>query len=294
MERRLGRGLGSLLAAAPAPTEPRAELPTAKIRPNPFQPRKTFPPEVLKELEDSIRVHGILQPVVVRPVQGGFELIAGERRWRAAQAVGLDHLPAVVRDQITDDAMLELALVENLQRSDLDPIEKARGFQLLIDRGRTQEQVATSMGLKRSSVANFLRLLELSESVQKVVTEGLLSMGHARALLGIPDPRRQEELCALVVRRGLSVREVEQRVRELEGRDKEPKKAVSPPPPPWVRDMEGRIRAQLGTRVQVRNGEGYRGQIVLEYHGREIWSASTPCSRRRRRSSGVRARRNPL
>jgi ParB family chromosome partitioning protein len=269
MERRLGKGLGALLAAEPTPTEPRAELPVAKIRPNPNQPRKTFAPEALKELQDSVRVHGVLQPVVVRATSGGYELIAGERRWRAAQALGLKTIPAVVREGVTEQGMLELALVENLQRADLDPIEKAKGFKQLLERGMTQDQVSERVGLSRSSVANFLRLLELSEGVQGVVTEGLLSMGHARALLGLQDRRRQEELCALAVRRGLSVREVEARVRELQERTSEVPKTLIPPPPPWVRDMEAKIRSSLGCKVQVRNGEGYRGQIVLEYHGRD-------------------------
>jgi len=268
MEKRLGRGLGSLLNTEPAPAEPRSELPLSKIRANPFQPRKAFAPELLQELQASIRTHGVLQPVVVRPAPGGFELIAGERRWRAAQAAGLKTIPAVVREAVSDQAMLELALVENLQRADLDPIEKARGFLMLLDRGLSQDQIATQVGLQRSTVSNFLRLLELSESVQNVVTEGLISMGHARALLGVSDPRRQEELCALIVRRGLSVRDVEQRVRELQGRP-EKVKEITPPAPPWVRDMESRMRSHLGTKVKVRNKEGYQGEIVVEYHGRE-------------------------
>jgi ParB family chromosome partitioning protein len=244
-------------------------LPLSRIKPNPFQPRKHFAPESLQELKASIQAHGVLQPVVVRSAQGGFELIAGERRFRAAQAAGLASIPAVVRDGVSDQGMLELAMVENLQRADLNPIEKARGLALLQDRGATQEEVAKAVGLQRSTVANFLRLLELPESVQKVVAEGLVTMGHARALLGAADPRRIEELCALTVRQGLSVREVEARVRELQTRH-EPKSAVvSPPPPPWVRDMESRMRTHLGAKVQLKNGEGYRGQILIDYHGRE-------------------------
>ena len=270
MERRLGRGLGSLLSSEPTSREPRAEVPLASIRPNPFQPRKHFLPEALAELQASIQVHGVLQPVVLRRSGSGeFELIAGERRFRASQAAGLKTIPAVVRDGVSDEAMLELAMVENLQRSDLDPIEKARGFRQLQESGLTQEEVAAKVGLQRSSVANFMRLLELSEPVQKALTEGLISMGHARALLGIPERARQEELCALGVRRGLSVRELEERVRELAGRATPKPKEVVPPPPPWVRDMESKMRSHLGTKVQVKNGEGYQGSIVIEYHGRE-------------------------
>jgi ParB family chromosome partitioning protein len=293
MEKRLGRGLGSLLSTkttprAPGASEkaarpslatatppepgpgPAAELPLASIRPNPHQPRDRFTPDALAELEASIRVHGVLQPIVVRAVGDGFEIIAGERRWRASQAAGLKAIPAIVRDGVEDREMLELALIENLQRADLDPIEKARGFRELVERGLSQDQVAKQVGLQRSTVANFLRLLELAEPVQKAVTEGLISMGHARALLGVSDPRRQQELCALIARKGLSVRDAERRVRELQGRSTEAAGKVIPKSaPPWVRDMETRIRTHLGTKVQVRNGEGYRGQIVIEYHGRE-------------------------
>lgn len=280
MERRLGRGLGTLLSSPhPAPSapprakptagEPTAEIALEKIRPNPFQPRKTFSPNELGELQASIQQHGVLQPVVLRSTTSGYELIAGERRWRASQALGKETIPAIVREGVTDQAMLELALVENLQRADLDPIEKARGFQQLLGQGLTQEEVAKQVGLQRSTVANFLRLLELSEAVQKAVTQGLTTMGHARALLGLTDRRAQDELCALLVRRGLSVREVENRVRELQGRQSARTVALPPPPPPWVKDMEARMRAHLGTKVQVRNGEGYQGQIVVEYHGRE-------------------------
>jgi ParB family chromosome partitioning protein len=269
MERRLGRGLGSLLSSEPSPAEPRTSIPLAKIRPNPFQPRKTFAPDALAELQSSIQTHGVLQPVVVRTVPGGFELIAGERRFRASQAAGLSSIPAVVRDDIGDQAMLELALIENLQRADLDPIEKAQGFRQLLQQGLTQEELAQRVGMQRSTVANFLRLLELSESVQKVVSEGLLTMGHAKALLGLDDRRRQEELCALIVRRSLSVREAEERVRELQGRTMESKATVTPATPPWVRELESRIRSHLGSRVKLRNGEGFQGQIVIDYHGRE-------------------------
>lgn len=299
MEKRLGRGLGSLLssktatpapkaasgartspatsttAATPAPAEPKAigegtELPLDRIRPNPHQPRERFAPEALEELKASIQVHGVLQPIAVRKVADGYEIIAGERRWRASQALGRATIPAVVRESVEDREMLELALIENLQRADLDPIEKAHGFRDLLERGLSQEQVAARVGLQRSTVTNFLRLLELSEPVQKAVTEGLITMGHARALLGLSDPRRQQELCAMIARKGLSVRDVERRVRELQGRTADASaKAVTPASPPWVRDMESRIRTHLGTKVQVRNGEGYRGQIVIEYHGRE-------------------------
>ncbi len=276
MERRLGRGLGSLLAPPPPPEAsissrngPGAALPLGRIRPNPFQPRKSFPPGALQELQASIQAHGVLQPIVVRSSPEGFELISGERRWRAAQAAGLQTIPAVIREGVSDGAMLELALVENLQRADLDPIEKARGFHQLLDRGLTQEEVASKVGLQRPTVTNHLRLLDLGQGVQKALAEGLITMGHARAILGLPGEKRQEELCALVVRQDLSVRQVEARVRDLAGRSRPGESAAAQAAPAWVRDMESRMRNHLGTKVQLRNGEGYRGQIVIDYHGRE-------------------------
>ena len=272
MERRLGRGLGSLLSDSAVPSSPSdrpSEIPISKIQPNPYQPRQSFSPEALKELQASIKLHGVLQPVVVRAVDGGFELISGERRWRACQALGLLAVPAVVREGVSNDAMLELALVENLQRADLDPIEKAKGFQKLLERGMTQEQVAARVGLQRSTVANHLRLLDLDDGVQKALVEGLISMGHAKALLGLAGPARQAELCAVIARKGLSVRETELRVRELQGRSERLKETVVVQAPAWVREMESRMRNHLGTKVQVKNSEGYRGHVVIEYHGRE-------------------------
>ena len=273
MEKRLGRGLSALLAEPRTPGLPSTgpiELALDQIRPNPFQPRRAFDAEGMKELQASIQSHGILQPVVVRKLASGYELVSGERRWRAAGAIGRTTIPAVVR-QVTDEEMLELALVENLQRRDLDPIEKATGFHQLIESlGLTQEQVAVKVGLQRSTVTNHLRLLELDPEVQKAVSEGLISMGHARALLGVEDRRGQRDLCALIVRQGLSVRAIEGRVRDLRGEAApQPVVAIPRPTPPWLRDMEARIRGHLGTKVSVRNGEGYRGQIVIEYHGRE-------------------------
>jgi len=275
MERRLGRGLGSLLSSdtreKSTETETTPELPLARIRPNPFQPRVTFDPEALRELQQSIEAHGILQPVVVRPSGDGFELISGERRFRASQAAGLTTIPAIVRD-VPDEEMLELALVENVQRQDLDPLEKARGYRRLVEKLQlTQEQVAEKVGLRRSTVANHLRLLELPGAVQEAVAQGLLSMGHARALLGLAEAAQQELLCAEIVRQGLSVRAVEERVRRAqEGpASKEGEKKVTAAPPPWVREMEGRMRGHLGTKVQLKNASGTKGQIVISYHNRE-------------------------
>ena len=290
MERRLGRGLGSLLGGTPAkeeepiaeiprpevadtPIAPR-ELPLAQIHPNPHQPRVRFDKEQLEELVASIRNHGILQPICVRPVgEKRYEIISGERRWRSAGEVGLESIPVVIREDVDDDQMLELALVENVQRQDLDAIEKAKGYKDLMDRlGKTQQDVAERVGLKRSTVANHLRLLELPPPVQDGVSRGLLSMGHARALLGLgDDTRTMLRLFEKTVRENLSVREVEQAVKDAGKKAPEAKvKAAKPAPPAWVKEIETRIQTDLGSRTQVKNSpRGYKGQIVLHYHDRE-------------------------
>jgi ParB family chromosome partitioning protein len=246
-------------------------IPLDAIRANPHQPRKVFDPSALDELTESVRQHGILQAIVVRPLGDGFELIAGERRTRAARAVGLTTIPAVVRHDITDEQMLELALVENVQRQDLDPIERARAFRQMAEHLRlTQEQVADRVGLKRATVANHMRLLELPEIAQQAVQNGLLSMGHARALLGLTRPERIVDLVGRIVREGLSVRDVEGLVRS-EGRPTSTSGAGPGPAlgsPPWVRELEQRMEEHLGTKVTLRNQPGFRGQIVIDYFNR--------------------------
>ena len=280
MERRLGRGLGALLSKPAGSDEPQTQVELDAIQPNPFQPRVHFEEEGLAELKASIEAHGVLQPVVLRRCASGapdapsYELISGERRWRASRLAGKATIPAVIRDSVSDEDMLELALVENVQRRDLDPIERARGYRQLQERlGLTQEGVAARVGLKRSTVANHLRLLDLPNRVQDAVGQNLLSMGHARALLGVEDDTEQETLMEAVVRGDLSVRETERRVRERT----KPKEAAPEPeeraprasttePEPWVREIETRLRESLGTKVKLVNGPDYRGQIVLEYY----------------------------
>ncbi|MBK7642653.1 MAG: ParB/RepB/Spo0J family partition protein [Planctomycetes bacterium] len=283
MERRLGRGLSALLTqsndALPpsAELEPRAreELPLDAIRTNPFQPRVNFDPAGLEELVQSIRQHGLLQPIVVRQQNDGYQLISGERRLRAFRELGRTSIPASIRTGVSDAEMLELALVENLQRRDLDPIERALGYRRMIqDLGLTQEQVADRVGLQRPTVANHLRLLDLPEVAQQALAKGLIQMGHARAILACKDPGLSKKLVERTVRDDLSVREVEALVRK---RAPEPEQAVDQgepikvvvPQAPWVRDLEDRMRAHLGTKVQLKNGPGYRGQIVIEYFQRE-------------------------
>lgn len=272
MERRLGRGLGSLLGQSGSVEGQNAgtELPLDAIRPNPHQPRKTFDPAALEELSDSIRRHGVLQPIVVRPVGTGYELVSGERRLRASQLAGRTTIPASIRSDISDDQMLELAMVENLQRQDLDAMERATGYRLMMDSLQiTQEQVAEKVGLKRATVANHLRLLELPAPAQEAVRRGLISMGHARALLGLADSKQVLGLVERIAREDLSVRTVEGLVRMQSN----PTPAVEAPTQglavaPWVRELEERMRETLGTKVQLKNNPGFKGQIVIEYFNR--------------------------
>lgn len=272
-ERRLGRGLGSLLGAEPTPTPASGvqEIPLDRIHPNGQQPRRTFEPGAMEELTESIRQHGVLQAIVVRPSGDGYELVAGERRTRAARAAGLQFIPATIRSDISDQNLLELALVENVQRQDLDPIERARGYRQMADQlGLTQEQVADRVGLKRATVANHMRLLELPELAQQAVQSGLVSMGHARALLGLARPERIPELVGRIVREGLSVRDVEAAVR-AEVRPATPTSGAILTPagaPPWIRELEQRMEEHLGTKVSLRNQPGFKGQIVIEYFHR--------------------------
>lgn len=277
----LGRGLGALIPQAPQPSPPPADattaptgpglrtLPIEQVAPNPDQPRKLFEPTLLRELADSIKRHGILQPVVVTPKPGQpghYLLVAGERRWRAAQLAGLHEIPAVVRDTPESDR-LELAVIENLQRLDLTPIEEAQAYRQLIDvRGYTQDQLAERLSKDRSTIANALRLLRLPSKVQDLVQDGRLGMGHARALLGLEHAADMLALAYEAIEKGLSVRAVERLVRE---RTRPP--APEPEPDPEekkraviVRDLEERLRRALGVKVAVRADAKKKGSGTIE------------------------------
>ncbi len=274
----LGKGLGALIppgTSLDSDTETGGgleELPTSAIKPNRFQPRGHFDEEALGALADSIREVGVLQPVLVRPVDGGYELIAGERRWRAARRVGLQMIPALVRE--TDDATsLQHTLVENLHRDGLNPLEEAAAYQQLIeDFGLTHEAVASQVGKSRTSVTNSLRLLQLPPSIQKLVHEGRLNMGQARALLATPDRTFQEQLARRVVQDDLSVRAVEDAIREHEGqpstspakRSPEPKAPRSGLRPPGLLELEELLGDHLETRVTITMGSA-RGKVVVEF-----------------------------
>jgi ParB family chromosome partitioning protein len=268
----LGKGLGALIPAdiTGGGSSALRELPISQISPNRYQPRGHFDEEALVSLTASIRELGVLQPVLVREVANDeYELVAGERRWRAAKRAGLQTIPALVRD-VEDVSSLEHALVENLHREDLNPLEEAAAYQQLIeDFDLTQEQVAVRVGKSRSAVANTLRLFQLPPSIQKLVAEGQLSAGHARALLGTPDRSFQEALARRAVAEGLSVREVEDAVRErqeLAGGPPDTAKAGTTRRlrPPDLLELEDLLSAHLDTRVKVTMG-ARRGKVVVEF-----------------------------
>ena len=265
----LGKGLGALIPTGT--TEAGGglrEIEVASIRPNQYQPRERFDEELLQALTESIREVGILQPVLVRPMGEEFELIAGERRWRAARRLGLARIPALVRDS-DDAAALEEALVENVHRSDLNALEEAAAYQQLIeDFSLTHEEVATRVGKSRTSVTNMLRLLQLPPTVQKLVRDGALPMGHARALLATPDRGLQERLAAVIAKEGWSVRAVEEAVKAKPERPgasgANPNRATNPLRPPGLEELEGLLSDHLDTRVQIAMG-AKRGKLTVEF-----------------------------
>ena len=260
----LGRGLSALIpdAAPPSAGERALEVDSDLLRPNRFQPRTHIDDAKIDELARSIRSNGIIQPIVVRSVDGGYEIVAGERRWRASQRAGLLKVPIVVRD-IPEERLLAAALIENIQREDLNPIEEAHAYRRLVDEYQlTQEQIADAVGKDRSSVANFLRLLKLPEEVRANLGSGALTMGHARALLGLPDETSQLRVARDIVAKNLSVRETEALVKKAT----QPASAKEPAQKDvHTRAAEEKLRFVLGTRVRIeRQRKGGRIEIDFE------------------------------
>lgn len=271
----LGKGLESLIPTTEAEgAEARQgvlQVPLRSISPNPHQPRSPIRDEDLSELAASIEEHGIIQPLVVTETVDGYQLIAGERRWRAARVAGLSEVPVLVKD-VASSEMLELALVENLQRSDLNPLEEATAFQQLADEFElTQKQIARRVGKSRTTIANTLRLLTAARPVREAVLEERISEGHARALLGLESAKAQEAALETVLKQGLSVRQTEQLVRRLLGREKK-EEEPSPGPSPEVRQLESQFREALSTKVSLkRKGEG--GRLVIYFYSEEELAA---------------------
>ncbi len=291
----LGRGLGALLPPAPSPAAapgttrqdalgreasdaseaslPR--IPVSRIDPNPDQPRRVFDPVKLEELANSITRSGLLQPIVVRRAGDRYQLIVGERRWRASRQAGLDSIPAVVAD-VDPAERLELAIVENVQRHDLNPIELAGAYRALADRGATQDEIGRRVGKDRSSVANHMRLLDLTVDIQESVESGRISMGHAKALLQVSEPERRKALCERVLREGLSVRETEKAGREIAGpspgaaqrRPRATRAEATASSDPHLRSLQDALQQHFQSRVRIL-GSVESGRVEIEYGSAE-------------------------
>ena len=277
-QRGLGRGLSALMAdvaedsaqTGETPRQAERAIPIEKISPNPDQPRRSFDPEMLEDLAASIKEKGIIQPLIVRPKPGkadAFEIVAGERRWRAAQMAKLHEVPALIRD-FDDTEVLEVAIIENIQRADLNPVEEAAGYQQLMDKfGHTQERLAEALGKSRSHIANSMRLLGLPSEVQTYLSDGKLSAGHARALITSEDPAK---LAREVIKKGLSVRETEKLAKKPTGNifseDGKTKKSPSPTKDADTKALEGDLAANLGMKVTLNHKPGQeKGQITIGY-----------------------------
>ena len=276
-DRRLGRGLEALIAGATTATSSNElqRIPLSRVRPNPFQPRRDFDPDELHELEASLKSSGLLQPISVRRLGDAFELIAGERRVRAASNLGWTEIAALVRD-FDDRTMLVLALVENLQRANLNPLEEARGYRRLIEEfNLTHQQVADAVAKDRTTITNLLRILTLPDAVQKMVEDGGLSTGHARALLGLADAALMAEVAESAANRGLSVRELEQVVRERTASPDKPPKAKRPSPAgpmpadAAVRGIEDDLRRYLQTDVKLKLSGPSKGTIEVTFYSND-------------------------
>ena len=278
----LGKGLSALIGGTdpivdpdpvPLQTKPEALADGTRliyvdprtVKPNPQQPRQNFDEESLQELADSIRNDGVLEPVVVREINGEYELVSGERRVRACVLAELNEVPAVVRD-VSDEDMLKLGIIENIQREELNPIELAKAYQSLTEAyGWSQEQVAQQVGKKRATVTNSLRLLKLSDDIQEHVVDGAISMGHARALLSISDPVKQRKLCTRIVNDGLSVREAEAATQQSSPKSSKGT-SQSTPKDPHLASLEDQLRVRFGTKVNIKSDRNYKGKIELDFY----------------------------
>lgn len=263
----LGRGLEALIPRGEEAAENLQELSITSVHPNPKQPRRRFEERPLNELAESIREHGVLEPLIVRPVGSTYEIVVGERRWRASQLAGLSTVPAIVR-QLTEREATELALVENLQREDLNPIEEAEAYKRLLNEfGLTQEEVAARVGKERSTVANRLRLLGLKGNSREWLIEGRLSAGHAKVLLGLESDAQRERVATKIVEEGLSVRHTEELVKGARVKRHPPRRSEGETDPHWV-EFEDEFRRVLGTKVNVIR-QGRKGRIEIEFYGEE-------------------------
>ncbi|GAD13284.1 stage 0 sporulation protein J [Geobacillus kaustophilus GBlys] len=270
----LGKGISALfdnlsLNELNGKEETVREVSIHDLHPNPYQPRKTFQPEAIEELKQSILQHGILQPLIVRRVPNGFEIVVGERRYRAAKEANLPSVPVVVRE-LTDEQMMEFALLENLQREDLNPIEEAMAYKMLMDKLHlTQEEVASRVGKSRPHIANHLRLLSLPSDVQKLLIDGTLSMGHGRALLGLKQKSKMKSIVERTIREGLNVRQLEKLIQQAnENVSRETSKRKPPEKSVFIRESESLLREKFGTNVTIKQTRK-RGKIEIEFFSPE-------------------------
>ncbi len=269
MSKRLGKGLDALIPSLHINDDDKiVEIPLAQLRANPYQPRKTFDDKGIAELSASINEHGVITPIIVREVLKGYEIIAGERRWRASQLSGKATIPAVVR-KLSDQQVMEIALIENLQREDLNAMEVAIAYQSLIDSfALTQEELSVKVGKSRSHIANFLRLLQLPEEVKQLVSRGTLSMGHARAIVGLKETAVIMEVAKLTIKNEWSVRELEEYIQKLEQPAKDHKKPKVVKGDPYIRQLEESLRDTYKTKVNIRHSKN-KGRIELLYYSND-------------------------
>ncbi len=266
MEKRLGKGLGALISEEPSKAKEKVEkIRLTEIVPNPFQPRKNFGSEKMEDLINSIREKGVIQPILVRPVDTGYEIIAGERRWRAAQQLELEEIPALVRKETDDVSSLEISIIENIQREELNPIEEASAYQELVSKfAYTLDNVGRMVGKDKTTISNSLRLLSLSKEIRILIEEGRISSGHAKALLSVSSERKRKAILVAILRKGLSVREAE----HLAKKTGQLKTKTSRAKDPEALRIEEDLRHKLGTKVNIRQGKK-RGQIEIQYYSNE-------------------------
>lgn len=264
MERRLGKGINALFPdIEESDDEQIQEIPVNECRPNPYQPRKTFHADAIEELKESILEYGIIQPLIVRKSIKGYEIVVGERRFRAAKEAGLDVVPVVVKE-LTDERMMELALLENLQREDLTPIEEAQAYMNLMNELKiTQEELSKRLGKSRSYIANMVRLLSLPEQIIAHISNGELSMAHGRTLLGLKDREKVNDVAKKIIKEKLNVRQVEKLVDDLNKKPKQ--KRVSIKKDPFIQEKETELRERLGTGVTILRGKK-KGKIEIEFY----------------------------
>lgn len=270
MSKRLGKGLDALIPSLSVSDDDKVvDIPLTQLRANPYQPRKTFEEEAIKELAESIRQHGVIQPIIVRSVLKGYEIIAGERRFRASQYCGNTTIPAVVRN-FTDQQVMEIALIENLQRENLNAMEVAVAYQGLMEQfSLTQEELSMKVGKSRSHIANFLRLLSLPNEVKDYVSRGTLSMGHARAIVGVKDEQVLKQLAKQCIDQHWSVRELEQAVQNLDiKKDDDKSKKLKKKKDPYIENVEESLRERFKTTVRIKHNKD-KGKIELNYYSQQ-------------------------